>query len=184
MPQETAEAALASTEQLQSLRFQGQYFDVETGLHYNRFRYYDPDCGRFVSQDPIGLKGGNNLYQYAPNPGGWVDPLGLMVLYRSMSELEYKKLLSEKVWSSNGTMEGNWFAESYENAVKWGRQMGHGGEKFQVIQVTVPDDIAKKMHYDAKLDNIGPARYAEVEFLNNSKTKITWRQAIHGKCGC
>ena len=45
--------------QLQALRFQGQYFDVETGLHYNRFRYYDPDIGRFVSQDPIGLLGGD-----------------------------------------------------------------------------------------------------------------------------
>ena len=61
----------------QNLRFQGQYFDAETGLHYNRFRYYDPDCGRFVSQDPIGLRGGVNLYQYAPNPVDWIDPLGL-----------------------------------------------------------------------------------------------------------
>ena len=61
----------------QPLRFQGQYYDAETGLHYNRFRYYDPDAGRFVSQDPIGLAGGINLYQYAPNPLGWIDPLGL-----------------------------------------------------------------------------------------------------------
>ena len=52
----------------QHLRFQGQYFDVETGLHYNRFRYYDPDVGRFANQDPIGLVGGLNLYQYAHNP--------------------------------------------------------------------------------------------------------------------
>ena len=63
--------------QLQPLRFQGQYFDPETGLHYNRFRYYDPDIGRFISQDPIGLAGGNNLYQYAANPVSWIDPLGL-----------------------------------------------------------------------------------------------------------
>ncbi len=61
----------------QPLRFLGQYYDQETGLHYNRFRYYDPDTGRFISQDPIGLMGGFNLYQYAPNPVGWVDPLGL-----------------------------------------------------------------------------------------------------------
>ncbi|POD29850.1 hypothetical protein BKM14_21365 [Pseudomonas syringae pv. syringae] len=61
----------------QNLRFQGQYFDVETGLHYNTFRYYDPEIGRFITQDPIGLSGGDNLYQYAPNPYGWVDPLGL-----------------------------------------------------------------------------------------------------------
>ncbi|WP_330996535.1 RHS repeat-associated core domain-containing protein, partial [Burkholderia diffusa] len=59
------------------LRFAGQYFDRETGLHYNRHRYYDPGSGRFVSKDPIGLAGGINVYQYAPNPIGWIDPLGL-----------------------------------------------------------------------------------------------------------
>ena len=59
------------------LRFQGQYLDEETGLHYNRHRYYDPHSGRFVSQDPIKLAGGNNLQVYAPNPTMWVDPLGL-----------------------------------------------------------------------------------------------------------
>ncbi|WP_257998111.1 RHS repeat domain-containing protein [Oligella urethralis] len=58
-------------------RFQGQYYDAETSLHYNTFRYYDPELGRFISQDPIGLMGGINLYQYAPNPVEWVDPLGL-----------------------------------------------------------------------------------------------------------
>ena len=61
----------------QSIRFQGQWHDVETGLHYNRFRYYDPEVGRFIHQDPIGLLGGNNLYQYAPNPTGWLDFFGL-----------------------------------------------------------------------------------------------------------
>ncbi|UFH67264.1 RHS repeat domain-containing protein [Morganella morganii] len=61
----------------QNLRFQGQYFDRETGLHYNTFRYYAPDTGRFTQQDPIGLMGGLNLYQYAPNPVGWVEPWGL-----------------------------------------------------------------------------------------------------------
>ncbi|PNL56487.1 RHS repeat-associated core domain-containing protein [Providencia stuartii] len=59
------------------MRFQGQYFDKETGLHYNTFRYYAPDLGRFTQQDPIGLAGGLNLYQYAPNPLTWVDPWGL-----------------------------------------------------------------------------------------------------------
>ncbi|EBO3583637.1 RHS repeat protein [Salmonella enterica] len=64
----------------QPLRLPGQYFDDETGLHYNLFRYYAPECGRFVSQDPIGLKGGLNLYAYAPNPIRWIDPLGLAIL--------------------------------------------------------------------------------------------------------
>jgi RHS repeat-associated protein len=61
----------------QPLRYARQYADSETGLHYNLFRYYDPGVGRFTTQDPIGLNGGLNLYQYAPNPLGWVDPLGL-----------------------------------------------------------------------------------------------------------
>jgi RHS repeat-associated protein len=60
----------------QNLRFQGQYLDRETGLHYNTFRYYDPDVGRFINQDPIGLFGGTNLYAYAPNPVTWIDPWG------------------------------------------------------------------------------------------------------------
>ncbi|WP_155648547.1 RHS repeat-associated core domain-containing protein [Burkholderia pseudomultivorans] len=59
------------------LRFAGQYFDAETGLHYNRHRYYDPHSGRFISKDPIGLAGGINVYQYTPNPTQWIDPLGL-----------------------------------------------------------------------------------------------------------
>jgi RHS repeat-associated protein len=61
----------------QNLRYQGQYLDRETGLHYNTFRYYDPDIGRFTQPDPIGLLGGFNLYQYAPNGLTWVDPWGL-----------------------------------------------------------------------------------------------------------
>ena len=60
-----------------NIRFQGQYFDLETGLHYNRYRYYSPYVGRFVSKDPIGLLGGNNVYEYASNPTGWIDPTGL-----------------------------------------------------------------------------------------------------------
>ncbi|HAV1239623.1 TPA: Rhs-family protein [Salmonella enterica] len=61
----------------QNLRYQGQYLDRETGLHYNIHRYFDPDVGRFTTTDPISLAGGLNLYQYAPNPLGWIDPLGL-----------------------------------------------------------------------------------------------------------
>ena len=60
----------------QPFRLQNQYFDAETGLHYNLFRYYAPECGRFINQDPISLLGGNNLYMFAPNAQMWTDPLG------------------------------------------------------------------------------------------------------------
>jgi RHS repeat-associated protein len=61
----------------QPLRFQGQYEDEETGLYYNLHRYYDPDAGRYITKDPIGLAGGFNLYTYAPASTIWIDPLGL-----------------------------------------------------------------------------------------------------------
>ncbi len=60
-----------------NLRFQGQHADAESGLHYNRFRYYEPEVGRFINQDPIGLLGGSNDFQYARNSTGFVDPYGL-----------------------------------------------------------------------------------------------------------
>ena len=66
----------AEEEKQQNLRFQGQYLDRETGLHYNTFRYYDADIGRFICPDPIGLGGGNNLGSYSPNPLSWIDPGG------------------------------------------------------------------------------------------------------------
>ncbi|WP_367683157.1 RHS repeat-associated core domain-containing protein [Xanthomonas oryzae] len=62
-----------------NLRYQGQYFDEETDLHYNRFRYFDPLSGQYVARDPLGLYAGVNSYKYAPNALGWVDPLGLII---------------------------------------------------------------------------------------------------------
>jgi RHS repeat-associated protein len=59
------------------IRFQGQWFDHESGLHYNRYRYYDPTNARYISPDPIGLAGGTNLYAYVQNPVSWIDPFGL-----------------------------------------------------------------------------------------------------------
>jgi RHS repeat-associated protein len=59
-------------------RFQGQYEDAETGFYYNRFRYYDPSIGAYLSQDPIGLAGGFELYNYAFDPNTWIDEFGLL----------------------------------------------------------------------------------------------------------
>ena len=62
----------------QPIRLQGQQFDEETNLHYNRFRYYDPNVGQYITQDPIGLEGGLNNFVYTSNaPLRRIDPLGL-----------------------------------------------------------------------------------------------------------
>ncbi|MBI0396997.1 DUF2778 domain-containing protein [Acinetobacter bereziniae] len=61
------------------LRFQGQYYDKETGLHYNRYRYYEPYSARYVSKDPIGLFGGLHSTKYVSDPNQWIDPLGLII---------------------------------------------------------------------------------------------------------
>ena len=58
-------------------RFQGQYEDEETGLCYNRFRYYDTNISHYLSQDPIKIQGGRRLYSYVHNTNIWLDPMGL-----------------------------------------------------------------------------------------------------------
>ncbi|MFH9209394.1 DUF6531 domain-containing protein [Streptomyces globisporus] len=59
------------------LRFPGQYFDPESGLHYNRHRHYDPESGRYLSPDPLGLTPAPNAVTYVDDPTLWIDPLGL-----------------------------------------------------------------------------------------------------------
>jgi RHS repeat-associated protein len=63
---------------LNPIRLQGQYFDSETGFHYNRYRYFCPEIGQFVSPDPLGIAEGENDYAIGPNTLMWADPLGLV----------------------------------------------------------------------------------------------------------
>ena len=85
----------------QPFRFQGQQFDEETGLHYNRFRYYDPGVGRFVSQDPIGLRGGVNLFAYGPNSINWIDPWGLAAIKNKTEGDRRQEIFNEKLRQEN-----------------------------------------------------------------------------------
>ncbi len=83
-------------------RYQGQYEDCETGLYYNQFRYYSPETGSYISQDPIGLAGNNpTLYGYVFDSNTEIDPFGLKCgkkkkYYRYVGEGEYQAILRNK----------------------------------------------------------------------------------------
>jgi RHS repeat-associated protein len=78
-----------------NLRFAGQYYDQETGLHYNYHRYYDPKIGRYLIADPIGLAGGINPYAYVQNnPVNLIDPQGLISLKNLMRNARFRAVAS------------------------------------------------------------------------------------------
>ncbi|ENK6898861.1 RHS repeat protein, partial [Escherichia albertii] len=93
----------------QPYRLPGQQYDEESGLYYNRHRYYDPLQGRYIIQDPIGLKGGLNPYQYPLNPIEHIDPLGLALdlIYNSPSDPIYKGSLNVREFPTGFTVGGH-----------------------------------------------------------------------------
>ncbi|WP_447795399.1 RHS repeat-associated core domain-containing protein [Pseudomonas farris] len=110
-----------------NLRFPGQYYDVETELYYNYFRDYDPEIGRYVESDPIGLNGGLNTYGYVEgNPINFIDPYGLA-----------KPDLGSGVESHNGGKEHvHWGDKSdpRKNAINKDGSIRHGKEPPQQIK--------------------------------------------------
>ncbi|MEU9194237.1 putative T7SS-secreted protein [Streptomyces hundungensis] len=96
------------------LRFPGQYFDPETGLHYNYFRYYDPAGARYVSADPLGLAPAPNPVAYVDNPLGWADPLGLSPCPPAQRVVETGEVVAPKPLKPHQVME------------EWERFLGDG----------------------------------------------------------
>ncbi len=111
-----------------SLRFPGQYEDEESGLYYNRFRYYDCGSGLYLCADPIGLNGGINLYAYVKNPLSWIDPLGL-----TGWQIDGDK--------TTAILQGGPFKEKYykdgRTGLWWSKDTtGHGGSEYKVYRET------------------------------------------------
>lgn len=148
------------------IRFQGQYWDEETGLHYNRHRYYDPFSGRYVSRDPIGLDGGNNIYQYAPNPSQWVDPLGLAKkdqenrrpCQSKRNSTEPK--LPEKIIAQDGGLRLEHYVRSGDHAPAHFHLRGEGGLNIQIGQNGKPINGSEEL------------TAAQRDFIQDNKPKL------------
>ncbi|NUP39985.1 MAG: hypothetical protein HOY76_23985, partial [Streptomyces sp.] len=96
----------ASSAAYTPLRFPGQYFDPETGMHYNYFRTYDPEVGRYLTPDPLGLAPADNPNSYVHNPQTWTDPLGLapclLGKWADKADFSSQKVMSKKFHAHAG----------------------------------------------------------------------------------
>jgi len=149
--------------------FQGQWFDQESGLYYTRARYYEPQCGRFISPDPIGLLGNLNIYLYVINPIMWVDPFGLASSYLFRGDDNYSGGSVGKPLGSSADITTPWdhvrkesnktsIFTSFATTRKSTKKFSSGNntskvslsdinnlQKEGVIKVYGPDDVAKMM---------------------------------------
>ncbi len=163
------------------LRFQGQYFDAETGRHYNRHRYYDPEIAGFISQDPIGLAGGLNVYQYAPNPLSWIDPLGLKCGFAEKDNITQR-------WVNKLTGKAPAEIDSLLTSKGWTKIYPQAGrpEAIQHIQYvkTTKSGTTYKLDYhpggNAKQQNIHGNDYWKVYRTNSEGEDIVYGRIGHG----
>ncbi len=184
----------------QNLRFQGQYFEPETGLHYNRYRYYDPDCGRFISQDPVGLAGGMNAYLYAPNPTQWIDPSGLCssTLDRNLGGRvgdgkQAHHLIPEEIWGKHKAFfdsigmgddrdkkaNGLLMPASKEKAKKMKRVFYHCGSHGKVFSPMVDSEVSKiEARFNSGAINAAEARVQVGALQQSLRTSLSVKGPI------
>ncbi|MCX8778540.1 RHS domain-containing protein, partial [Vibrio parahaemolyticus] len=152
------------------LRFQGQYFDQETNLHYNLARYYDPKLGRFIQQDPISIAGGINHYQYAVNPIQWIDPTGFLC-EEGLKRLQ--KMLAEYQAQSNVPQE---LCDRILEAAKES-SVGEGGVRSQV-KIRRPDG-QNHIRYEYDLEHIDSQKneitfYRHINYSDGRKHEVQY----------
>ena len=110
MPKEWEDYVDEDDQEMKSFLYQGQYYDFETKLAYNRFSYYSPETGAYISQDPIGLAGGNpNVYAYVEDSNWWLDIFGLACSSAQMANNRKKGKNAAKSMRNNNEVliEGN-----------------------------------------------------------------------------
>jgi RHS repeat-associated protein len=166
-------------------RFQGQYEDQETGLYYNRFRYYNPDSGTYISQDPIGLLGDNpNFYAYVTDSNTWIDPFGLTqyIIYQAVD------LDTGKIYTGRTSGADNLLVEQIMNKRKSGHHRNLGEmqsvfetENYKAVRGAEQhhiENMRKKGMATDQINGIGPRnekgdKYMEAFNAENNKKKIS-----------
>jgi len=172
-------------------RYPGQYEDEETGLYYNRFRYYDPEDGLYVSQDPIGLEGGNpTLYGYVSDSNMMVDELGLLTYNTMPGKTNYQKhhIIPQQLKNHDALQKAGYNIHDSSNVKYLPKKSGidsntnlaiHNGShpKYTAAVQSDLDKIAKK----GKANNWTQAQYkAKVEKVVNKYDK----KLTNGKIKC
>ncbi len=146
----------------QPIRFQGQWLDEESGFYYNRYRYYDPQQGRYVTQDPIGLAGGVNIYSYVGgDPVSFIDPLGLQV--------------NQNLFNPNERIHGN--AQNVPSSGNY-KVGGHGNPSTVVDSNGVPispQDLARQILSDP---NYRPGSPVDLMSCNTGRGSDPYAQRL------
>jgi RHS repeat-associated protein len=184
------------------LRFQGQYFDHETGLHYNRFRYYDPEIGRYLSKDPIGFAGGLNLHAYVANPTQGIDPLGLqgweMFPYtndpgvisgynKAVAKMEADQRVQAWICRALERPEwwdtpGLWLADQRENGLDKGDDALAAAERFAMASEGFWDRLVV-LGYDIPVPGAQIVAIEGKRMLQNARLSLPKLQGVLGKPG-
>lgn len=162
------------------IRFQGQYEDPETGLHYNRFRYYDPNTATYLTPDPLGLAGGLQPTAYVHNPNAWIDPLGLAGCSTGTSRSARRETMrQEGIPTSHQPLSQSKNASGHEYLYKV-PSPGGGSQLKSVQQQTMDRSHLDQPHWEAGRVKTDPltgdviyTKYGRPK-LNNGKSKVDY----------
>jgi RHS repeat-associated protein len=147
----------------QPFRFPGQYEDVETGLYYNRFRYYDPEAGQYISEDPISLAGGLNPHAYVDDPLRYCDPFGL---YNGEGERE---LGVYDTFHDHDLDEADWQSSRPQHFKKCNESLYNAMEKDSALKAAIEEK------YPGTYEHVKPG--PKGGFADSSPPGLTWHHA-------